>query len=107
MRITYASDLHLEFGEQLTITGVTHHAPSFRSQHPRFASSPITGGFCSNLESRIQQWKPDLWIHGHVHDPMDYRIPWKIAAPGETRILCNPWVYPHEGRERAYRIVDV
>ena len=73
---------------------------SFQSQHPRFAGSLITGGFCSNLESRIQQWKPDLWIHGHVHDPMDYRI-------GKTRILCNPWGHPNEGRERAYRIVEV
>lgn len=99
MRIAYASDLHLEFGEQLTITGVTHHAPSFRSQHPRFAGSPIAGGFCSNLESRIQQWKPDLWIHGHVHDPMDYRI-------GKTQVLCNPWGYQNEGRAREYRIVE-
>ena len=84
---------------------VTHHAPSYQSQHPRFAGSPISGGFCSNQEHRIQRWNaaglaPDLWIHGHVHDPMDYRI-------GQTRILCNPWGYPDEGRAREYRIVEV
>jgi predicted phosphodiesterase len=84
---------------------ITHHAPSFQSQHPRFAGSPISGGFCSNQEHRIQRWNaaglaPDLWIHGHVHDPMDYRI-------GQTRILCNPWGYADEGRAREYRIVEV
>ena len=79
---------------------ITHHAPSFRSQHPRFAGSPISGGFCSNQEHHIQRWKPEVWIHGHVHDPMDYRI-------GQTRILCNPWGYPDEKRAREYRIVEV
>ncbi|MDA8114213.1 MAG: metallophosphoesterase [Acidithiobacillus sp.] len=79
---------------------VTHHAPSFRSQHPRFAGSPISGGFCSNQEHHIQRWKPQVWIHGHVHDPMDYRI-------GQTRILCNPWGYPNEKRAREYQIVEV
>ena len=70
---------------------ITHHAPSCQSQHHRFAGSPISGGFCSNQEHRIQRWKPNIWIHGHVHDPMDYQI-------GKTRVLCNPWGYPHEGR---------
>ena len=78
---------------------ITHHAPSYKSQHPRFAGSPISGGFCSNQEHRIQRWKPDVWIHGHVHDPMDYRL-------GKTRVLCNPWGYPNEGRAREYRIVE-
>ena len=86
---------------------ITHHAPSYKSQHPRFAGSPISGGFCSNQEHRIQRWKPDVWIHGHVHDPMDYRI-------GKTRLLCNPWGYPDEGagtirsqqgQAREYRVV--
>ena len=86
---------------------ITHHAPSYKSQHPRFAGSPISGGFCSNQEHRIQRWKPDVWIHGHVHDPIDYRI-------GKTRLLCNPWGYPDEGagtirsqqgQAREYRVV--
>ena len=79
---------------------VTHHAPSYQSQHPRFAGSPISGGFCSNQEHRIQRWKPDVWIHGHVHDPMDYRI-------GQTRILCNPWGYPDEENDMGFRMVEI
>lgn len=79
---------------------ITHHAPSFRSQHPRFAGSLMSGGFCSNQERRIQKWKPDIWIHGHVHDSMNYRI-------GKTRVLCNPWGYAEEGNAREYRLIDV
>ena len=84
---------------------ITHHAPSYQSQHPRFAGSPISGGFCSNQEHRIQRWNaaglaPDLWIHGHVHDPMDYRI-------GQTRILCNPWGYPDEENDMGFRMVEI
>ena len=78
---------------------ITHHAPSYQSQHPRFVGSPISGGFCSNQEHRIQRWQPDIWIHGHVHDRMSYRI-------GKTKVLCNPWGYPDEGRAREYRIVE-
>lgn len=79
---------------------VTHHAPSFQSQHPSFAGSPISGGFCADLESQIQRWKPDVWIHGHVHNPMDYRL-------SKTRVLCNPWGYPDENQAREYQIVEV
>jgi Icc-related predicted phosphoesterase len=74
---------------------VTHHAPSFLSQHPRFAGSSIGGGFCSNLDNIIEKWKPLLWIHGHLHDPVDYRI-------GETRVLCNPWGYQRERLVRKF-----
>ena len=79
---------------------ITHHAPSFLSQHPRFAHSTIGGGFCSNLDDEITRWQPDLWIHGHLHDPADYRI-------GATRILCHPWGYPQEGLDRSFARVEL
>jgi len=79
---------------------VTHHAPSFRSQHPRFAKSPIGGGFCVDMEKQISQWKPALWIHGHLHDPADYLL-------GETRVVCHPWGYAYEGMPHTFACVDV
>lgn len=69
---------------------VTHHLPSPRSTHPRFARSPINCFFVCDVEDVIEQRQPRLWIHGHTHESMDYRI-------GETRVLCNP--YGYEGVE--------
>ncbi|MBU2788627.1 phosphatase [Acidithiobacillus sp. VAN18-1] len=85
---------------------VTHHAPSFRSNHPRFAKSTITGGFCSDLDSRIEDWKPNVWIHGHLHDPVDYLIG-KTPCGAQTRVLCNPWGYLYEGNDKIFNTVDV
>lgn len=68
---------------------VTHTAPSLRSQHPRFAGSALNGFFTSDLDALVQRLAPDLWIHGHVHDPFDYTI-------GRTRVVCHPRGYPGE-----------
>jgi hypothetical protein len=39
---------------------MTHHAPSFKSSHPKYDSSYIKGGFCSNLDYVIEEYQPDL-----------------------------------------------
>lgn len=69
---------------------ITHHAPSPGSINPRFAGSPLNASFVSDLESKIRDWKPPLWIHGHLHDSYDYRV-------ANTRILCNPRGYARDG----------
>jgi Icc-related predicted phosphoesterase len=79
---------------------ITHHAPSFRSQNPIYADSPISGGFCSSQDQRILRWKPNIWIHGHVHDKMDYYI-------GSTMVLCNPWGYESEQNTREYAVISI
>ncbi len=68
---------------------VTHHAPSILSVAPKFKDSLLTTGFASNLEDLIEAYQPDLWLHGHVHDAVDYYI-------NKTRVVCNPEGYPHE-----------
>ncbi len=68
---------------------ITHHAPSFKSNHPAYKDSPISGGFCSNLDGFIDVYQPTYWIHGHAHESFDYKI-------GETRIICNPKGYPSQ-----------
>ena len=65
---------------------VTHHAPSPRSIHPRFAGDECNPGFASNLEAMIQRFQPALWVHGHVHNAVDEQL-------GRTRILANPRGY--------------
>lgn len=68
---------------------VTHHAPSWKSQHPKYAASGVAGLFCSNLEQMMLDYEPELWIHGHTHDPWDYKV-------GKTRVICNPAGYLSE-----------
>ena len=68
---------------------VTHHAPHWDSVHPRFQSDPVTGAYVSDLSALIETYRPDLWVHGHVHNSSDYRI-------GQTRVLANPHGYGFE-----------
>ncbi|MER1968844.1 metallophosphoesterase [Castellaniella sp. GW247-6E4] len=67
---------------------VTHHAPSMRSVHPRFADSLISAGFASDCTSLMG--RATLWIHGHTHDSFDYSV-------RGTRVICNPRGYFRDG----------
>jgi predicted phosphodiesterase len=69
---------------------ITHHAPSPRSIHPRFAGSPINACFVSDAESLMGAERVALWIHGHTHDSFDYEV-------AGTRVLCNPRGYARDG----------
>ena len=64
----------------------THHAPSPRSIHDRYVGDALNPGFASDLEDTIRRFQPALWIHGHVHDAVDFTI-------GRTRVLANPRGY--------------
>lgn len=68
---------------------VTHHAPHRGSLHERYRDSTLNPGFVSDLEGLILAGKPNLWVHGHVHDSHDYRV-------GGTRVVCNPKGYDGE-----------
>ena len=69
---------------------ITHHAPSPRSIHPRFADSPLNACFVSNAERLVEDSRARLWIHGHTHDSFDYRLK-------GTRVVCNPRGYAKDG----------
>ena len=69
---------------------ITHHAPSRRSIHPRFADSLLNACFVSDAEHLLQGSRVQLWIHGHTHDSFDY------TANG-TRVVCNPRGYAKDG----------
>lgn len=68
---------------------VSHHAPHPRSVHPRFAHDLLSACFASDLSDVMRAFGPDLWIHGHMHHAVDYRV-------GNTRVICNPRGYPGE-----------
>jgi Icc-related predicted phosphoesterase len=72
---------------------ITHHAPSFMSVDEKYKHDGImNGGYASDLsEDILDNENIKVWVHGHMHDPVDYKI-------GETRILSNPRGYvPYEG----------
>jgi Icc-related predicted phosphoesterase len=64
---------------------VTHHAPSLRSS--RCKGEDYDHLYGSDCEGLIRDCGPLLWIHGHVHESLDYTV-------GSTRIVCNPRGYP-------------
>ncbi len=68
----------------------THHAPSRKSIHPRFADSLMNACFVSDAEHLIERNRARLWIHGHTHDSFDYFV-------NGTRVLCNPRGYAKDG----------
>jgi predicted phosphodiesterase len=69
---------------------ITHHAPSPRSIHPRFAGSTLNACFASDAEHLIGTPRAGWWIHGHTHDSFDYRL-------HGTRVVCNPRGYASNG----------
>jgi Icc-related predicted phosphoesterase len=65
---------------------ITHHAPSFKSVHPKYKKSELNHCFASDLDWLVEKMNPQLWIHGHTHTSFDYNI-------GKTRVICNPYGY--------------
>ncbi|HEY2863198.1 MAG TPA: metallophosphoesterase [Casimicrobiaceae bacterium] len=69
---------------------ITHHAPSRKSIHARFADSLLNACFVSDAERLIDGSRAQLWIHGHTHDSFDYVL-------NGTRVVCNPRGYAKDG----------
>jgi UDP-2,3-diacylglucosamine pyrophosphatase LpxH len=67
---------------------VTHHAPSQRSLNPLYAD-PVAAAYASHLDALLSESGVPLWIHGHTHHCVDYRL-------GSTRVVANQRGYPDE-----------
>lgn len=65
---------------------ITHHAPSPKSIHPRFANSLLNACFASDAERLVDGRTSCLWVHGHMHDSFDYVL-------NGVRVVCNPRGY--------------
>jgi predicted phosphodiesterase len=64
---------------------ITHHLPHARSVHARYAGDRLNPSFASDLSALVRD-PVRLWIHGHTHESIDYRI-------DDTRVVCNPRGY--------------
>ena len=75
---------------------ITHHAPSSRSVHPRYARDLLTPAFASDVENLMGGDRAGLWIHGHMHESYDYQI-------RGTRVVCNPRGYAPNALNPGFR----
>ncbi len=72
---------------------LTHHAPAWESLYPAFRQDDLSAAYASRLEETVQRFGDlgvHLWMHGHTHHAVDYRI-------GAVRVLSNAFGYPMEG----------
>ncbi|MES1990965.1 MAG: metallophosphoesterase [Pseudomonadota bacterium] len=68
----------------------THTAPSRRSIKSHNSHNITAAGFASDLEAFIEAHGVNCWVHGHIHDSVDYMI-------GKTRVVSNPYGYQQYG----------
>lgn len=90
----------LEMNRRSKTVVVTHHAPSSRSIAQEFSLDIHSAAYASNLDSMVSERGPSLWVHGHVHAKLDYKI-------GQTRLVCNPRGYADEPSFSAFDIAFV
>ena len=82
----------LEQNKDKPVVVVTHMSPSFASVNEKYKNDTVmNGAYASNLGEFILDCPQiKFWLHGHMHDPVDYMI-------GDTRIISNPRGYlPYE-----------
>jgi len=72
----------------LPVVIITHMAPTHESINEKYKHDPISNGaYVSDLSNLIlDNENIKFWVHGHVHDPVDYSVGW-------CRVLCNPRGY--------------
>jgi predicted phosphodiesterase len=73
---------------------VTHFAPSLLSADPRYGLTPGTAGFCNALDALFPQ--AQLWLHGHLHAPSDYRTQ-------GCHVVANPLGYARKNEQMAFK----
>lgn len=78
---------------------VTHHAPHPQSVQKRHLGDVMSPSFVSDLSTVIEEFQPELWIHGHDHGSHDYRV-------GRTRVLANQAGYPTQSGTRENPLFD-
>ena len=82
---------------------ITHFAPSLKSADPRYGLVPGTAGFCNVLDDLLPY--ADVWMHGHLHSPSDYRVQGqrKDGRSGNCRVVANPLGYLRKGEQESFQ----
>ena len=53
---------------------ITHHTPSPICVRSWYRDSRVNAAFAPTLDDVIKRYRPRLWVHGHMHDPVDKRL---------------------------------
>lgn len=73
---------------------VTHFAPTLLSADSRYGVTPGTAGFCNGLDDLLNF--ADLWLHGHLHCPSDYKL-------NGCRVVANPLGYARKSEQLSFK----
>jgi predicted MPP superfamily phosphohydrolase len=68
---------------------ITHHGPTVQSIHPKYNLSGLNYSFTSDLKDFVLKHQPELWLQGHTHCSISYRVK-------ETQVHVNPKGYGNE-----------
>lgn len=79
---------------------VTHHPQLLSSIDPAYEGEQSNVYYASDEYDLVSQF--DVYIHGHVHCPWDYRM-----RPSGTRVLCNPHGYKKEVKDFKLRMFEL
>ena len=81
---------------------ITHFAPSLRSADPRYGLVPGTAGFCNARDDLLAH--AQLWLHGHLHCPTDYRVQGSRSdgTPWHCQVVTNPLGYARKGEQALF-----
>jgi len=74
---------------------VTHHAPHPDCLNRERYGLHLNGAYASDLSELVMAYQPELWIHGHTHNKVDFQL-------GATRIISNPRGYVSAGEETGF-----
>jgi len=64
---------------------MTHMSPTMKAPE-EYRGNYLNSAYGTDLTKLILEWQPSIWIHGHTHTSMSYKV-------GDTPIRCNPRGY--------------
>lgn len=94
------SEIHKSLEHEEPLVVVTHHLPSRKLIHPRYAAyGTFNSAFATDVLSSLSGiQKIKYWFCGHTHESMAIKA-------YDMQIIVNPYGYPHEQQDRMTKVL--